>query len=75
MDSYIFIYPSLLDLESFIFMFTILFFSQILVIENDVATVMGTKIIVDYQNVTLNHLTQANPSMLKKLVAVSQVSI
>ena len=36
---------------------------------------MGTKIIVDYQNVNLNHLTQASPSMLKKLVAVSQVSI
>ncbi|CAH0726591.1 unnamed protein product, partial [Brenthis ino] len=48
---------------------------QILVIENDVATVMGTKIIVDYQTVTLNHLTQANPSMLKKLVAVSQDSL
>nr|ATY51906.1 CTD8 [Heliconius melpomene] len=48
---------------------------QILVIENDVATVMGTKIIVDYQNVTLNHLTQASPSMLKKLVTVSQDSL
>ncbi|XP_050361886.1 uncharacterized protein LOC126781107 [Nymphalis io] len=48
---------------------------QILVIENDTATVMGTVIAVDYQNVTLNHLTQASPSLLKKLVAVSQDSL
>lgn len=46
---------------------------QILVIENDTATVMGTQIAVDYENVTLNHLTEATPSMLRKMVAVSQV--
>lgn len=43
--------------------------------ENDVAAVMGTMILVDYQNVTMGHLTQANPSLLKKLVAVSQVNL
>nr|XP_032530072.1 alpha-tocopherol transfer protein-like [Danaus plexippus plexippus]XP_032530073.1 alpha-tocopherol transfer protein-like [Danaus plexippus plexippus] len=48
---------------------------QILVMENDVAAVMGTMILVDYQNVTMGHLTQANPSLLKKLVAVSQDSL
>lgn len=46
---------------------------QILVLENDTATVMGTMIVVDYRNVSLNHLVQASPSILKKLVAVSQV--
>ncbi|XP_039763229.1 uncharacterized protein LOC120636037 [Pararge aegeria] len=48
---------------------------QILVIENDTATVMGTMIVVDYEKVTLSHLTQASPSLLKKLVAVSQDSL
>ncbi|XP_023953649.1 uncharacterized protein LOC112057396 [Bicyclus anynana] len=48
---------------------------QILVIENDIATVMGTMIVVDYEKVTLSHLTQASPSILKKLVAVSQDSL
>ncbi|XP_041979853.1 alpha-tocopherol transfer protein-like [Aricia agestis] len=48
---------------------------QILVMECDNATVLGTKIVVDYQGCTMNHLTQANPATLKKLVAVSQDSL
>ncbi|XP_068620794.1 uncharacterized protein [Battus philenor] len=48
---------------------------QILVVEDDTATVLGTKIVVDYDGVTLNHLMQANPNLLKKIVAVSQDSL
>ncbi|XP_063839117.1 uncharacterized protein LOC135088160 [Ostrinia nubilalis] len=48
---------------------------QIVVVEDDVATVMGTKIVVDYEGVTMSHLTQANPSTLKKMIAVSQDSM
>lgn len=45
---------------------------QILLIEDDIATVLGTKIMVDYENVTMNHFMQATPSMLKKMIAVCQ---
>ncbi|KAL0849061.1 hypothetical protein ABMA28_013423 [Loxostege sticticalis] len=48
---------------------------QIVVVEDDVATVMGTKIVVDYEGVTMTHMTQANPSILKKMIAVSQDSM
>ncbi|CAH2104811.1 unnamed protein product [Euphydryas editha] len=48
---------------------------QILVMEYDIATVMGTQMVVDYENVTMNYLTQATPTMLGKLVAVSQESL
>ncbi|XP_063376791.1 alpha-tocopherol transfer protein-like [Cydia fagiglandana] len=47
---------------------------QILVVESDAATVLGTKIVVDYQGVTMAHLAQANPTLLKKMIAVSQES-
>lgn len=42
--------------------------------EDDAASVLGTKIVVDYDGCTLNHLVQANPTLLRKIVAVSQVS-
>ncbi|KAJ0181737.1 hypothetical protein K1T71_002459 [Dendrolimus kikuchii] len=48
---------------------------QILIIEDDVATVLGTKIMVDYENVTMNHFMQGTPSMLKKMIAVCQDSM
>ncbi|KAJ8726242.1 hypothetical protein PYW07_000940 [Mythimna separata] len=48
---------------------------QIMVVEDDVACVMGTKIVTDYEAVTMSHLVQATPSMLKKMVAVSQDSM
>lgn len=41
--------------------------------EDDVASVMGTKIMVDYTGATMNHLVQASPSMVKKMMAVCQV--
>lgn len=46
-----------------------------MVVEDDVACVMGTKIVTDYEGVTMSHFVQATPSMLKKMVAVSQVRI
>lgn len=46
---------------------------QVLIVEDDVASVMGTKIMVDYTGATMNHLVQASPSMIKKMMAVSQV--
>ncbi|XP_045539306.1 alpha-tocopherol transfer protein-like [Papilio machaon] len=48
---------------------------QILVMEDDSATVIGTKIVVDYEGTTLNHLVQANVTLLRKIVAVSQDSL
>ncbi|XP_072936587.1 uncharacterized protein [Epargyreus clarus] len=48
---------------------------QILVVEDDIASVVGTKIMVDYRGVTLSHLTQVSPGLMKKLVAVSQDSL
>ncbi|KAM3959079.1 alpha-tocopherol transfer protein-like [Aphomia sociella] len=48
---------------------------QIVVMEDDTATVIGIKILVDYQDVTMSHFTQANPSLLKKMVAVCQDSM
>lgn len=47
---------------------------QILVVEDDVATVLGTKIVVDYEGVTMNHFSQA-PPLLRKMVAVAQDSM
>lgn len=44
-------------------------------VESDTATVLGTKIVVDYQGVTMAHVAQANPTLFKKLIAVSQVSV
>lgn len=49
--------------------------SQIMVVEDDVACVLGTKIVTDYEGVTMSHFVQATPSLLKKMVAVSQVSM
>ncbi|KOB72985.1 Uncharacterized protein OBRU01_11547 [Operophtera brumata] len=48
---------------------------QVLIVEDDVASVMGTKIMVDYTGATMNHLVQASPSMIKKMMAVSQDSM
>lgn len=48
---------------------------QIAIIEDDVASVLGTKIMVDYKGVTLSHFVQATPSVLKKIVAVCQESM
>ncbi|CAG9784536.1 unnamed protein product [Diatraea saccharalis] len=48
---------------------------QILVMEDDTATVLGTKILVDYEGVSMSHLIQANPSLLKKMTAVAQDSM
>ncbi|XP_013200525.1 alpha-tocopherol transfer protein-like [Amyelois transitella] len=48
---------------------------QIVVLEDDVATVIGTRILVDYQGVTMSHFSQGTPTVLKKLVAVSQDSM
>ncbi|CAH2066478.1 unnamed protein product, partial [Iphiclides podalirius] len=48
---------------------------QILVMEDDTASVLGTKIVVDYEGCTLNHLIEANPSLLRKITAVSQDSL
>ncbi|XP_061707839.1 uncharacterized protein LOC133518224 [Cydia pomonella] len=53
----------------------LIYLVQIVVVESDAATVMGTKIVVDYQGVTMAHLAQANPTLLKKIVAVSQESM
>ncbi|XP_075992126.1 alpha-tocopherol transfer protein-like [Anticarsia gemmatalis] len=47
---------------------------QILVVEDDVASILGTKIVVDYEGVTMTHLAQA-PPLLKKMVAVAQDSM
>ncbi|XP_053623850.1 uncharacterized protein LOC128682872 [Plodia interpunctella] len=47
---------------------------QIVLMEDDVATVIGTRVLVDYQGVTMNHFTQGTP-ILKKMVAVSQDSM
>ncbi|CAG4968289.1 unnamed protein product [Colias eurytheme] len=48
---------------------------QILVIEDDTASIVGTKIIVDYDGNNTSHLALVNPSLLRKLVAVSQDSL
>ncbi|CAD0196271.1 unnamed protein product [Chrysodeixis includens] len=48
---------------------------QILVMEDDVACVLGTKIVTDYSEVTMAHFMQGTPSMLKKMVAVCQDSM
>ncbi|KAG6446334.1 alpha-tocopherol transfer protein-like [Manduca sexta] len=48
---------------------------QIAIIEDDVASVLGTKIMVDYQGVTMNHFVQATPGLLKKMVSVCQDSM
>lgn len=48
---------------------------QIVLMEDDAATVIGTKILVDYQGVTMTHFAQASPSLLKKMVAVCQDSM
>ncbi|XP_063529629.1 uncharacterized protein LOC134740905 [Cydia strobilella] len=53
----------------------LIYLVQILVVESDAATVMGTKIVVDYQGVAMAHLAQANPTLLKKIIAVSQESM
>lgn len=46
---------------------------QIMVLEDDIACVFGIKIVTDYEGVTMSHFVQGTPSMLKKMVAVSQV--
>lgn len=43
--------------------------------EDDAASIVGTKIVVDYEGCTISHLTLVNPTILKKLVAVSQVCL
>ncbi|CAF4758860.1 unnamed protein product [Pieris macdunnoughi] len=48
---------------------------QILVMEDDAASIVGTIIVVDYEGCTMSHLTLVNPSILRKLVAVSQDSL
>ncbi|CAH4004614.1 unnamed protein product [Pieris brassicae] len=48
---------------------------QILVMEDDAASIVGTIIVVDYEGCTMSHLTLVNPSVLRKLVAVSQDSL
>ncbi|XP_059059453.1 uncharacterized protein LOC131852744 [Achroia grisella] len=48
---------------------------QIVLMEDDAATVIGTKIMVDYEGVTMTHFAQASPSLLKKMVAVCQDSM
>ncbi|XP_049866600.1 uncharacterized protein LOC126367214 [Pectinophora gossypiella] len=48
---------------------------QILVVEDDTATVLGTKIVTDYEGVNMNHLAQANPTFMRKMIAVSQESM
>ncbi|CAB3231192.1 unnamed protein product [Arctia plantaginis] len=47
---------------------------QILVVEDDVASVLGIKLIIDYEGATMNHLAQATP-LLKKMTAVAQDSM
>ncbi|XP_045458934.1 alpha-tocopherol transfer protein-like [Melitaea cinxia] len=74
----ILIRPGRYDIEKYsvAYLMCILYYLvQILVVENDTATVIGTQIAVDYEKVTLNHLAEATPSMLRKLVAVSQESL
>ncbi|CAH0700727.1 unnamed protein product [Spodoptera exigua] len=48
---------------------------QIMVLEDDIACVLGIKIVTDYVGVTMSHFVQGTPSMLKKMVAVSQDSM
>ncbi|CAK1603324.1 unnamed protein product [Parnassius mnemosyne] len=48
---------------------------QIMVIEDDAASVLGTKIFVDYNGVTMNHVVQGTPSLLRKIIAVTQDSL
>lgn len=48
---------------------------QIMVLEDDIACVFGIKIVTDYEGVTMSHFVQGTPSMLKKMVAVSQDSM
>lgn len=44
-----------------------------MVLEDDIACVFGIKIVTDYEGVTMSHFVQGTPSMLRKMVAVSQV--
>ncbi|CAH0404714.1 unnamed protein product [Chilo suppressalis] len=48
---------------------------QILLMEDDTSTILGTKVLVDYEGVTMTHLTQANPSLLRKMILVGQDSL
>ncbi|KAI5641590.1 CRAL/TRIO domain-containing protein [Phthorimaea operculella] len=48
---------------------------QILIVEDDTASVLGTKIITDYQGVTISHLSQGNPTMIRKMIAITQDSL
>lgn len=49
------------------------FHLQIAIIDDDIASVLGIKIMVDYEGVTMNHFVQSTPTMIKKMVAVCQV--
>ncbi|XP_026326991.1 alpha-tocopherol transfer protein-like [Hyposmocoma kahamanoa] len=48
---------------------------QILLVEDDTATVVGIKIATDYEGVSLKHFSQATPTTLKKMIAVCQDSM
>ncbi|KAJ2953519.1 hypothetical protein O0L34_g1122 [Tuta absoluta] len=48
---------------------------QILIVEDDTACVLGTKIITDYQGVTFGHITQANPTLIRKMIVITQDSM
>ncbi|VVC91860.1 unnamed protein product [Leptidea sinapis] len=48
---------------------------QILVVEDDTASIVGTKIVVDYEDVTMNHFKQINPTFLRKMITLAQDSL
>ncbi|CAK1549781.1 unnamed protein product [Leptosia nina] len=56
-------------------MCTLYYLVQILVLEDEAASIVGTKIIVDYDGCTISHLTLVNPTLLRKLIAVGQDSL
>lgn len=42
--------------------------------EDDSAAVVGTKTVVDYKGVSMSHVAQASPALMKKMVYVCQVN-
>lgn len=47
--------------------------SDMLLIDDDHATVAGTRFIVDLKGVTMGHFTQMTPAIIKKMVMSGQV--
>ncbi|CAG9099763.1 unnamed protein product [Plutella xylostella] len=51
------------------------YLSQILVLEDDTATVIGTKILVDYQGLSMAHIANMTPGQIKKMIVIAQDSM